>query len=153
MREVLHSSAVAFDTAIGQAGVLIVGKSGSGKSELALELTSLGARLIADDQTELRREGDTIRLFAPPPLRGLIELRGLGILRAEWLEGVALAVVVDLDEVETKRLPERHVTTLLGLTLPRLRYCDSRVFAIGLKHYVLFQHRLDKEMGDDRPEA
>lgn len=153
MRQVLHSSAVAFDTPVGQAGVLIVGKSGSGKSELALELTSLGARLIADDQTELRREGDRIRLFVPPPLRGLIELRGLGILRAEYTEGAALAVVVDLDEVETKRLPERHVTTLLGLTLPRLRHRDSRVFAIGLKHYVLSHHWLDKETGDDGPET
>lgn len=153
MKQVLHGSAVAFETSAGPAGLLIVGKSGSGKSELALELTSLGARLIADDQTELHRVGDVIRLFAPPPLRGLIELRGLGILRVDYTEGVALAVVVDLDEAETQRFPERHVATLLGLAIPRLRHCNSRVWAIGLKHYVLSQCWLDTERDDDHPET
>jgi HPr kinase/phosphorylase len=142
----LHGSSVAFLTEAGAVGLLIVGKSGSGKSELALELMGLGARLVSDDQTELRREGETLYMAAPARLRGLIELRGLGIVRADPLDDVPLAVVVDLDEVETLRLPERHNITLLGLEITRLRYCTSKVFAVGLKHYVLSRHWLDKEI-------
>ena len=146
MRQFLHGSSVAFDTDLGRAGILILGRSGAGKSELALELVGLGAQLVADDQTELRRDGDMIRLFTPPALRGLIELRGLGLLRLDHVDGVALAVVVDLDKAETARLPQRHVSALLGLEIPCLHYCASRVFAIGLKHYVLSGHWLDKEV-------
>lgn len=146
VKQFLHSTAVAFETDAGPAGVMILGKSGAGKSELALELISLGAQLVADDQTELRRDGNIIRLFTPPALRGLIELRGLGILTLDYVDSVALAVAVDLDVAETARLPERHVRSFLGLDIPCLHYCESRVFAIGLKHYVVSQHWLNKEV-------
>lgn len=146
----LHGSAVAFQTGPeGEwAAILILGQSGAGKSELALELVGLGASLIADDQTELTREGNRILLSAPEALRGMIELRGLGLLRMEALERAPLAVVVDLDQEETERLPYRHHTDLLGMSCPLLRHGPGRVFAIGLKHYVLARQWRDEEPRD-----
>ncbi len=140
-RELIHGSSVAFSTCRGWEGMLIIGRSGSGKSELALELLSLGARLIADDQTELFRRGTGIAMRAPGRLRGMIELRGMGVLRAAQVDEVDLVLVVDMDEEETERLPHPHHFARLGITVPRLRRCTSRVFAAGLKHYIMERHR------------
>src|SRR6185312_10220968 len=68
----LHATTVAIDGA----AVLLRGPSGSGKSDLALRLIDAGARLVADDQSELRRVGEVVVVRAPDALRGLIEVRG-----------------------------------------------------------------------------
>jgi HPr kinase/phosphorylase len=133
----LHASAVAFESAGRWAAVLILGKSGAGKSEMALELMAIGARLVADDQTCLRREGAAVLLSAPETTRGLIELRGLGILKVPFLPAARLVVVLDLNDVETRRLPEREMIDVHGLAIPLLRSCASRAFASGLKQYIL----------------
>lgn len=143
--EMIHGSAVAFDLEGFWTGFLITGRSGSGKSELALELIGLGARLVSDDQTELRREGGQIRLSAPPALRGLIELRQLGILRIDPVDSAALAALVDLDEPEAERLPQRHVTDIQGVSVPRLHRASGRAFAVGLKYYLLSRHWQNKD--------
>lgn len=72
----LHASAVAR----GSDSVLLLGPPGSGKSDLALRLIREGWTLVADDQCTLRLEdGGALRAEAPPALRGLLEVRGLGI--------------------------------------------------------------------------
>lgn len=69
-------------------GVLITGASGTGKSELALELISRGHRLIADDAPALFRLGDDIiEGYCPPHLQGFLEVRGLGVLNIRRLFG------------------------------------------------------------------
>jgi HPr kinase/phosphorylase len=102
-------------------GVLIRGPSGSGKSDLALRLIDEGARLIADDQTELRRLGGTVRLSAPAEIAGLLEVRGLGILRLPFTSA-PLRLVVDLVEAgqPIERLPEPLTCALAGLACPLL---------------------------------
>jgi HPr kinase/phosphorylase len=135
--EQLHASSVAFDCAGRWAALLITGRSGAGKSELALELMAIGARLVADDQTCLRHDGAAVQLCAPEPIRGLIELRGLGILKVPFLPSARLVAVLDLDEMETRRLPEPDYIEVHGLAVPRLRNCASRAFAAGLKQYIL----------------
>lgn len=100
-------------------GVLLRGASGAGKSDLALRLIDGGARLIADDQTELREDGG--RLLASPPevLAGLIEVRGLGILRLPHQAGAELRLAVDLVAAElVERAPRPARVELLGLSLP-----------------------------------
>lgn len=59
--------------------MLLLGPPGSGKSDLALRLIREGWALVADDQCVLRAEGGALRAEAPPALRGLLEVRGLGI--------------------------------------------------------------------------
>ena len=109
-------------TAVSLAGraVLLQGRSGSGKSALALELMAYGADLIADDQVILTRAGDSVVASCPASLSGLIEARGLGLLRAGPAEPAPLCCVVDLAARETDRLPPRRHVTLLGCQLPLL---------------------------------
>jgi HPr kinase/phosphorylase len=70
-------------------GVLIVGDSGIGKSECALDLISRGHRLIADDSVRIRQVGDNLIGEAPESIRDFIEIRGLGIINARDLFGVS----------------------------------------------------------------
>ena len=72
----IHASCVA----IGGKGVLILGDSGAGKSDLALRLIDDGAKLVADDRTELYAARGTLCARAPKSIAGLIEVRGLGII-------------------------------------------------------------------------
>lgn len=79
-------------------GVLLTGSSGTGKSELALELLSRGHRMIADDAPEFRRSApDTIHGRCPAILKDFLEVRGLGILNVRAMFG-------DTAIVESKRL-------------------------------------------------
>ena len=153
MRARLHASAVAFrpdpETRPSDwIGLLILGRSGAGKSELALELMGQGARLVADDQTDLLRVGSSVWLSAPDVIRGMIELRGMGILRADTLERAPLGVIVDLDVTETERLPPPRHRVILDLAFPLLNNAPGRAFAIGLKHYMLARHWCDEEGAD-----
>ena len=90
------------------AGVLIRGESGTGKSDLALRLIAAGAELVSDDRTELFvRHG---RLHARPPamLAGLMEIRGVGIVDVPYTEEVRVVLVVDLKEAVV-RMPSAAV--------------------------------------------
>ena len=111
----IHATAVALD---GHA-VLLRGHPGAGKSDLALRLIDAGAQLVADDQSQLCRRGDSLIVRSPPAISGMIEVRGVGILRVEPLSEAAVALVVDLVPRERiERMPERRRETLLGLSLP-----------------------------------
>lgn len=115
--QTLHGSCVALDPG---RGVLILGPSGAGKSALALRLMALGAQLVADDQVELAPAPDGVGVMAAAPdtIRGMIEARGLGLLRAQTLPAARLALVVDLAREETERLPPQRETVLLGRSVP-----------------------------------
>jgi len=110
--QTLHASCVS----VGGAGVLLLGAAGRGKSGLALQLMAHGAALIADDRVILTRTGGDVVATCPPALSGLIEARGIGILQAVPGGAAPLRLVVDLDQVETTRLPPKRSCDLLGLS-------------------------------------
>lgn len=88
-------------------GVLIIGKSGAGKSDLALRLIERGAILVSDDRTELLLTGGSLIARAPANIRGLIEVRGVGIVAVPFAAKVRVALAVSLDGGKS-RLPQRE---------------------------------------------
>ncbi|MFN3945522.1 MAG: HPr kinase/phosphorylase [Allosphingosinicella sp.] len=112
--ETIHASCVA----IGGRAVLLAGRSGSGKSDLAMRLIDRGAALVSDDYTLVRRvEG---RLLASPPatIAGRIELRGIGLLTLPFTSDAPVALLIDLDRMP-ERLPEADERrTIAGVPLP-----------------------------------
>lgn len=111
----IHASCVEID---GRA-ILLSGVSGSGKSDLALRLLDRGAKLVSDDYTILRRDGDKLVASAPPAIAGKIEVRGVGLI--EWLSTpeapVALYLMLDCppERMPAEPLPRR---TFLDIGIP-----------------------------------
>ena len=115
-------------------GVLLVGESGIGKSECALDLIVRGHRLVADDTVEIRRRQETILIGTCPELtRHHMELRGLGVINVKELFGIAstrsskrVELVVQLERWDPAREYERlgldeEFYDVLGLRIPLLR--------------------------------
>jgi serine kinase of HPr protein (carbohydrate metabolism regulator) len=98
--------------------VLLRGPSGSGKSDLALRAIDRGARLVADDRVVLLQREKKLVASAPSNLYGMIEIRGLGIMRMDADEEAEVALVADLAHTPIERLPERRHCELLGVAVP-----------------------------------
>ena len=124
----VHATCVAWDGR----GVLITGKSGAGKSGLALMLMGLGCGLVADDRVTLSATDGDVIATCPPALQGLIEARGIGILNAAATGPVPLALVVDLDQRELERMPPRRSITLSGCALPLIHGQENAHFAAAI---------------------
>jgi len=90
------------------AGVLLLGDSGAGKSDLALRLVAMGARLVADDRCEIFFDGTTLRARAPHRLAGLMEIHGVGVVALPFVLEARIALVVLAGESHPQRLPERR---------------------------------------------
>ena len=112
--ETIHVSSVAID---GRA-VLIGGRSGAGKSDLALRLIDRGAALISDDYTFVRRVRTQAIASAPERIAGKIEVRGVGIVTLDTVQEVPVALYVDLSG-EPVRLPEgKDRIAVAGISIP-----------------------------------
>ena len=101
-------------------GVLLHGPSGAGKSDLALRLIDGGAELVADDRVVLDSRAGVLAASAPVALRGLLEVRGLGIFRLPYRASIPLSLVADLGDASEERLPLPNTITILGHELPSI---------------------------------
>jgi serine kinase of HPr protein (carbohydrate metabolism regulator) len=124
MMPILHASLIARYAERQWQGVLILGPSGAGKSHLALKAISAGWRLVADDQVIVWSDHGHVFGRAPKTLAGLIEVRGLGIVKAPspvlaFSKIVMVAHLASADTIE--RCPEASQETLAGLSSPALR--------------------------------
>ena len=122
-------------------GLLILGPSGSGKSTLALQLMAVGARLVADDRTDLTAQGDDVVASCPAALAGTIEARGVGLLAAPPHGPVRLSLVVDLAQEGVARLPDCTTYPLLGRALPLVPGPYRSHLYAALRQYLLFGRR------------
>jgi HPr kinase/phosphorylase len=129
---ILHATTIAH----GGRAALIRGPSGAGKSGLALQLIALGACLVADDRTALRRQGEQVIAQAIPSIEGQIEARGVGILGVPVAGPTPVRLIVDLAETETERLPFCHEAPLLGLSFPLVRKIDAPHFTAAILLYL-----------------
>lgn len=118
LSEPLHATCICVDGR----GVLLIGASGSGKSDLALRLIESGATLVADDYTHIQRTAQPALIASPPArLQGLLEVRGVGILTLPFLQEAPLSLAVKLVEREAvERLPEPAFFSCHDVQLPLL---------------------------------
>ena len=119
----LHASCAAR----GAQGVLLLGAPGAGKSDLLLRLLDRGYDLVADDQVAL----DGLSASAPARLAGLIEVRGLGIVRMAFRANVVVVLAVGLQAADRLPMPDRYEI----LDLPMISvdpFAASAPLVIGL---------------------
>lgn len=118
----IHASAVL----LGERGVVIRGASGAGKSKLVIELLASrpdDARLVADDQVIITSAHGRLIAGVPDDIAGLIEIRGVGIVRVSYVAPVVVRLVIDLVDPECcPRLPDPSAAQveLEGIVVPRL---------------------------------
>lgn len=114
-------------------GILIVGESGVGKSECAIELVKRGHRLVADDAVEIRKTSSrTLVGQSPDNIRHFLELRGIGIINTRRLFGMGavkvsekIDLIVELEPWDKNKIYDRmgvdnEYTTILGIKIPSL---------------------------------
>lgn len=129
-RLVVHASCVGWR---GRAA-LILGASGSGKSTLALQLIALGAELVSDDRTALSRTADGLIAAPPDSIAGLIEARHVGLMRLPFAPHLPVSLAVNLDLIESERLPPQRSIAFLGVPLTLLHRVDGPQFPPALLH-------------------
>lgn len=132
----LHASCVA----LGDAGILIEGPPGSGKSDLVLRLIDepgygfghlvLRGKLVCDDQTIIERRGDALVASCPKPIAGLFEIRGQGVVKVDHLPEVKLVLAVKLAKVaEIERMPEAAFRHVAGIAVRQISIDPSQASA------------------------
>ena len=119
----LHATCVALN----DAGILIRGPAGSGKSDLALCLIDEGAVLIADDYCTVISEDGQLVAHTPEAIAGQIEIRGYGIVRVPYKSSIRLKLLVDLvKQAEIERHPETAYCQLYDLPLRHIELDPTR---------------------------
>ncbi len=113
--ETIHATTVA----IGGRAVMLLGPSGSGKSDLALRLIDRGAVLVSDDYTHLQRSGDALLASAPSTIAGRIEVRSLGIVPVDHVDSVPVVLAVRLKPA-SERMPERRAEQFASVSVRTL---------------------------------
>ena len=118
--------------AIDGLGVLLCGPSGCGKSDLALRLIDAGAELVSDDYIEVAASDGKVVATAPARLRGLLEVRGVGIIRLPAVQSVPLAAIVDLEPGEAiERMPLHEQREVIGIPLASFRMAAREASAVA----------------------
>ena len=123
----MHSSSIVLD----DNGVLILGDSGSGKSDLALRLIDNGATLISDDVSICKKNLNNIYLYCPAETKGLLEVREIGIVTVPFVERIKLKLVVNLKSKKNERFPEDNYLKILGIKIPLINIDGKNSSAVA----------------------
>lgn len=137
----VHGSVVA----ISGHGVLLLGSSGSGKSDLALRLIDSGAVLVADDRVLLEPQGGSLIASTPEKLQGLLEIRGAGVYELPHEQWIPLKLVVKLvpPGQGVPRYPEEEAYTLFGIDVPVIYTSVTHASAPAMIRAVLNHPRIE----------
>lgn len=119
---IVHAGLIALRRHDGWWGILIEGPSGVGKSDLALRALEAGFRLVSDDRTCLFSSSGRLFGCAPPALLGMIEARGLGVVRESSLALTEIRLLVRCARVpkDIDRMPEMGLQTRAGVDVPTI---------------------------------
>ena len=139
----VHATCVAWRAGKRWRAVLLRGPSGAGKSDLALRLIEAGGRLVADDQTQIARSGRTLVATSPPTLTGMIEARGIGIVKlhsSQVLSRAPVVLIVDLVAANLiDRLPNPTHETVQDIKLPRINLAPFEASSVAKLRLALAQ--------------
>lgn len=111
-----HATAVS----VNGEGVLLLGESGVGKTDLALRLIANGALLVADDQVDVMCAGESLWLSPPTSIAGIIEIYGVGPVRMPHVSRAHLRLVVQCDTAPLERLPPRRKWIMEGIAVEEI---------------------------------
>ncbi len=123
----------ATSVAINNFGVIIIGKSGSGKSDLALRLiNNKNAVLVSDDRTDICVKDNKLYASAPEVIKGLMEIRGVGIVRLDYMPIAEVKLVINLvdDIKKIERVPKNFFYEYFNLKIPMLDLYAFEVSAV-----------------------
>jgi Serine kinase of the HPr protein, regulates carbohydrate metabolism len=113
-------------------GVLLRGDSEAGKSDLALRLIDAGGELVSDDYTDVSAEDGRLVASAPPPLHGLLEIRGVGIVCLPAMPASAIVAAIDLvTGGELERMPTPRAEPILGVSVPVFQLVAREASAVA----------------------
>jgi len=133
----VHATAVALRRTSGWRAVLLQGRPGSGKSDLALRLLARGGwRLVGDDQVHVWACEDALYTAPAERLAGILEVRAVGLMSVPCLPQAQVALVVQLDGAP-ERLPEARLVEMLGIRVPTLVLDASSQSAADKLHQAL----------------
>ena len=107
--------------AINGNGILILGKSGAGKSDLALRLIeNKNAVLVSDDRVDVKVENQMLFASAPESIKGMLEVRGIGIIKQKYVQTAPVRLVINLadDIKKIDRMPEEKFYEIGGVKIP-----------------------------------
>lgn len=128
-------------------GVVVCGPSGSGKSDLALRLIDIGAVLVADDQVILENKNSTLYARVPETIKGLLEIRGLGIVPMPYKPETILKLKVILRSAhKIDRMPDPMHETIQGVDIPVLFLDPSMASAVAKIKLALSVHSGEREI-------
>lgn len=123
---IIHSTAISLNGD----GILIKGPSGSGKTDLALRLIESGGKLISDDQVIIKRKAKRLFLSSPKELNGLMQLSGIGIVKADYVQNIPLELVVKLQPYKNlDPFPINKEEIIKDLSIPALNLYSFAVSA------------------------
>jgi len=112
----LHATCVC----INGKGVLIMGPSGFGKSDLALRLIDRGAVLVGDDYVEVHAVNGRLTADVPERIKGKLEVRGIGLCSFPFQDSATINLIVRLGET-VERFPQQLIEEVEGISIPQLR--------------------------------
>tara|TARA_B100000287_G_scaffold432258_1_gene491173 strand:+ start:4526 stop:4951 length:426 start_codon:yes stop_codon:yes gene_type:complete len=123
----IHSTSVVVE----DLGIMIIGGSGSGKSDLALRLIDSGATLISDDITICKKKSGFLYLEAHQRTKGLLEVRELGIMTVPFIDNIKLSLVVELTDKDLKRYSGNVTCSILGVKVPKMKILGKESSAVA----------------------
>ncbi|MBQ4629699.1 MAG: HPr(Ser) kinase/phosphatase [Clostridia bacterium] len=147
-------------------GILLLGDSGVGKSEAAIELVKRGHRLVADDAVEIKRVSDISLLgSAPDVIRHFVELRGIGIVDVKMIFGIGavknvekIDFIINLELWQDKKQYDRlglttEYTDILGIDIPSITVPVKPGRNLAVVIEVAAMNNRQKKMGYNAAEA
>ncbi|MBC6981574.1 serine kinase [Caulobacter sp. 17J80-11] len=148
---IVHATSVARFTPAGWRAALLFGRSGAGKSDLALRAMAAGWRLVSDDYTRVWASGGVLWARAPETIEGLIEARAVGILTTVPLGLAPVACAVECEAEAPERLPEAEEIELETVNVPRFHLRAVEASALAKLDRALSTH--GRTLGPERGSA